>query len=55
MSKAASYMQSNGVKFTTFWLDIEGPGTYWGSDTSANAAFFEDLLAGVQQAGAYAR
>jgi len=26
------------------WLDIEGPGLYWGSDHSANANFIQELL-----------
>jgi len=38
------------------WLDIEGPGTYWGSSTSNNQAFFNGLLSsclGYANCGVY--
>ena len=51
VEKAVSYLQSNKVRFTKFWLDIEGPGTYWSSDQAKNQAFFESLKAGIKKTG----
>jgi len=45
MDATVNLLRSNGATFGMIWLDIEGPGTYWGSDQAANRAFFEDLVA----------
>jgi len=42
VSTCVSYLQNNGVKFGTFWFDIEGP-SYWSGDTSENADFFNAM------------
>ncbi|MFD7782157.1 glycoside hydrolase family 25 protein [Streptomyces nojiriensis] len=46
-----SYMKDNAVKYGTVWLDVEGPGTYWGSNTSANAAFIADWVQAMKDDG----
>ncbi len=38
-----NYLQSNGVKWGTFWFDIEGPGQYWSNDQGANQQFFASM------------
>jgi len=38
VSQAIAYLNNNGVNFTTFWFDIEGP-EYWG-DVGDNQNFF---------------
>jgi len=38
----------SGLKYDMFWFDIEGPGVYWGSSTSANSQFFEGLVQEAQ-------
>jgi len=43
-----NYLDSNGVKYSTIWLDVEGPGTYWSSDQASNADFISDLIDGVK-------
>ncbi|EGC31899.1 hypothetical protein DICPUDRAFT_39207 [Dictyostelium purpureum] len=45
-----SYIDNKSVG--TVWLDVEGPGAYWSNDHSANAKFFEGLVAGGKKAGA---
>eukprot|EP01125_Pyxidicula_operculata_P000356 TRINITY_DN10403_c0_g1_i1.p1 TRINITY_DN10403_c0_g1~~TRINITY_DN10403_c0_g1_i1.p1 ORF type:complete len:217 (-),score=29.04 TRINITY_DN10403_c0_g1_i1:51-701(-) len=44
VTNAVKYLQSNSVNFTTFWFDIEGAGTYWGPDPTANAQFFDTMM-----------
>ncbi|MGW7106557.1 glycoside hydrolase family 25 protein [Streptomyces xanthophaeus] len=46
-----SYMKENSVKYGTVWLDVEGPGTYWGSNNSANAAFIADWVQAMKSNG----
>jgi len=41
VSSAVTSLQNNGVNFTTFWFDIEGP-QYWG-DIPSNEAFFSAM------------
>ncbi|KAF2072606.1 hypothetical protein CYY_006084 [Polysphondylium violaceum] len=50
-SKLISYLKENNVKYGTIWIDVEGPGTYWGSSTSANVAFFQDIVSGLEKEG----
>jgi len=38
-----SFLSSHGVKYGMIWLDIEGPGIYWGTNRVANQAFFNAL------------
>ncbi|KYQ91967.1 glycoside hydrolase family 25 protein [Tieghemostelium lacteum] len=46
-----SYLKTNNVNYGMIWIDIEGPGTYWGSSQSANAAFFTDLVSAFEKEG----
>jgi len=46
-----NYLETNGVKFGTAWLDIEGPGLYWSSDQAANADFIADLISTIKAKG----
>jgi GH25 family lysozyme M1 (1,4-beta-N-acetylmuramidase) len=43
VSKTVHFLKSNGVKYKTYWFDIEGP-QYWMASTSANRAFMEAML-----------
>jgi len=38
------YLTDNTVKHGMIWLDVEGPGVYWSDSTTANRAFFGDLV-----------
>eukprot|EP01088_Endostelium_zonatum_P002039 TRINITY_DN12465_c0_g1_i1.p1 TRINITY_DN12465_c0_g1~~TRINITY_DN12465_c0_g1_i1.p1 ORF type:complete len:215 (-),score=29.64 TRINITY_DN12465_c0_g1_i1:48-692(-) len=40
------------VRYGTIWLDIEGPGTYWGGDTGANSQFIGEMLSRGRALGA---
>lgn len=42
--KTIDYLTSYNSTIGQIWLDIEGPGSYWGSDTGSNQAFFEDMV-----------
>jgi len=44
VSTTVSYLRNNNIKFGMLWFDIEGPGTYWGSNQNANADFFAGLV-----------
>ncbi|MET9532605.1 hypothetical protein ABZY02_18920 [Streptomyces sp. NPDC006649] len=46
-----TYLKDNDVKYGKVWLDVEGPGTYWGSSTSDNAAFIADWFAAMKEKG----
>ncbi|MET9677740.1 glycoside hydrolase family 25 protein [Streptomyces sp. NPDC006482] len=46
------HLKDNSVKYGTVWLDVEGPGTYWGSSHVANAAFINDWLQAMKEQGA---
>eukprot|EP01112_Ceratiomyxa_fruticulosa_P022972 TRINITY_DN8594_c0_g1_i1.p1 TRINITY_DN8594_c0_g1~~TRINITY_DN8594_c0_g1_i1.p1 ORF type:complete len:179 (+),score=30.66 TRINITY_DN8594_c0_g1_i1:112-648(+) len=41
--KTIDYLSNANSTIGQIWLDIEGPGTYWGSDTGANQQFFLDM------------
>nr|BFD87085.1 hypothetical protein StreXyl84_64860 [Streptomyces sp. Xyl84] len=44
-------LEQTGTRYGMVWLDVEGPGKYWGSSQSANAAFFADWVDGAKQMG----
>ncbi|MER6394235.1 glycoside hydrolase family 25 protein [Streptomyces sp. NPDC001523] len=46
------HLTDNAVKYGMVWLDVEGPGTYWGSSTAANAAFIADWIQAMKSNGA---
>jgi hypothetical protein len=48
---AVSFLRNSGTRFGMMWLDIEGPGVYWGSDHATNQQFFADLVSGVRDQG----
>ncbi|EGC33318.1 hypothetical protein DICPUDRAFT_154665 [Dictyostelium purpureum] len=50
-SKLVSYLKENSVKYGKIWIDIEGPGVYWGPSTSDNAAFFQDMANSLEKEG----
>jgi len=50
VSRAVSYLQGYSVNFSVFWFDIEGP-SYWSSDQSSNAAFFNAMRSEGQSLG----
>jgi len=45
VSRLVSSLKSNSVRYGMIWLDVEGPGTYWSSSTSANVKFISDMIA----------
>jgi len=53
--KSAGCTATSGTQGTSnygmVWLDIEGPGTYWGSNTGTNQNFFKSLLTGCSNTG----
>lgn len=46
-----TYLTDKGVKYGKVWLEVEGPGSQWGSSTSANAAFIADWFRKMEQNG----
>eukprot|EP01113_Clastostelium_recurvatum_P003698 TRINITY_DN11615_c0_g1_i3.p1 TRINITY_DN11615_c0_g1~~TRINITY_DN11615_c0_g1_i3.p1 ORF type:complete len:203 (+),score=32.14 TRINITY_DN11615_c0_g1_i3:121-729(+) len=36
MQTMVSHMKTNNINVSMIWLDIEGPGTYWGSNQATN-------------------
>jgi len=44
VTQAVNYLKQNSVEFGTFWFDIEGPGTYWPSDTASNADWMAEAI-----------
>ncbi|GAA1912820.1 hypothetical protein GCM10009837_41840 [Streptomyces durmitorensis] len=46
-----TYLKDKNVKYGKVWLDVEGPGTYWGNSTSANAAFLADWFQAMKEKG----
>jgi len=44
VSTMVDWLTYNNLTYTTVWLHVEGPGTYWGSNQANNSAFFDDLL-----------
>src|SRR3989338_50428 len=51
VSSAISYLKDHSVKYSKFWLDIEGT-QYWSSSTSTNPAFFNELVKQAKSMGA---
>jgi len=51
VSTLVTYLKNNNVKYGQLWLDIEGPGTYWGSSQAANANFFAALVSEAKALG----
>jgi len=51
VNTTVDYLKTNGVKYGMIWFDIEGPGTYWGSSTAQNAAFFADMEKAAKENG----
>mmetsp|Transcript_6561 Transcript_6561/g.19919 ORF Transcript_6561/g.19919 Transcript_6561/m.19919 type:complete len:226 (+) Transcript_6561:78-755(+) len=51
MKSAIQYLQSYNCKWGTTWLDIEGPGQYWGSNQAANQQFFESMAQELESLG----
>ncbi|EGC32614.1 hypothetical protein DICPUDRAFT_81570 [Dictyostelium purpureum] len=48
-----NHLKDTGANFGMIWLDIEGPGLYWGDDQGANQAFFNELISGLESVGAH--
>ncbi|MFD9457816.1 GH25 family lysozyme [Streptomyces sp. NPDC059985] len=46
-----NHLQDKDVKYGMVWLDVSGPGSYWGSSTSANAAFLADWFTAMKRNG----
>ena len=44
METFVDYLKSHSVRFGTLWLDIEGPGLYWGGNQGANSNFIGALI-----------
>jgi GH25 family lysozyme M1 (1,4-beta-N-acetylmuramidase) len=51
VSTLFNYLKSNNVRYGQIWLDIEGPGVYWGSSQSANANFFAAMASEARSLG----
>eukprot|EP00026_Physarum_polycephalum_P013754 Phypoly_transcript_14193.p1 GENE.Phypoly_transcript_14193~~Phypoly_transcript_14193.p1 ORF type:complete len:143 (+),score=20.80 Phypoly_transcript_14193:534-962(+) len=51
MSTLVSHLKSNNVEYGMIWIDVEGPGTYWGSSTTANANFFSSMVSEGKKLG----
>ncbi|MEU1125541.1 hypothetical protein ABZ371_18740 [Streptomyces sp. NPDC005899] len=45
------YIKENNVRIGMIWLDVEGPGSYWGSSTSCNASTIQACMDGCKVAG----
>eukprot|EP01113_Clastostelium_recurvatum_P003697 TRINITY_DN11615_c0_g1_i1.p1 TRINITY_DN11615_c0_g1~~TRINITY_DN11615_c0_g1_i1.p1 ORF type:complete len:229 (+),score=34.92 TRINITY_DN11615_c0_g1_i1:121-807(+) len=43
MQTMVSHMKTNNINVSMIWLDIEGPGTYWGSNQATNENFIDQL------------
>lgn len=50
-STLTSYISQNSLSVSRVWFDVEAPGTYWGSSTSANVQFMKDFVGQLQSAG----
>ncbi|MFE2729375.1 GH25 family lysozyme [Kitasatospora sp. NPDC059327] len=48
-----NYLKVNNVKYGQMWLNIEGPGAYWGDDTAANADFIAELFNEMRSNGVH--
>ncbi|KAF2078339.1 hypothetical protein CYY_000323 [Polysphondylium violaceum] len=48
-----NYLKGYNANYGMIWLDIEGPGLYWGSNQAANQAFFNDLVSGAEAMGVH--
>ena len=46
-----TFLSEHNVRFGMVWLDIEGPGLYWGHDLDANAQFIQDLISEARAVG----
>jgi hypothetical protein len=44
VSAAVANLKSYNDNYGMLWFDIEGPGTYWSGDQSANANFFQQMV-----------
>jgi len=51
VTSAINNLNSYQAKFGMLWFDIEGPGTYWGSNQAANANFFAAMAAQAKAMG----
>eukprot|EP01088_Endostelium_zonatum_P001209 TRINITY_DN11507_c0_g1_i1.p1 TRINITY_DN11507_c0_g1~~TRINITY_DN11507_c0_g1_i1.p1 ORF type:complete len:229 (+),score=50.44 TRINITY_DN11507_c0_g1_i1:44-688(+) len=52
MLSLVNHLSNGGARYGTIWVDIEGPGTYWGSSTYENTQFIAGLLAEGASSGA---